>query len=167
MAFSYDFFNDSVNEFVNSNFNKDSKILDIGAGAGKYGKMLNNNFHIDAVEIFKPNIEMYALHTIYKDVFNVSVVDFNFNLNQYSLVIMGDVLEHLSISDSQKVLDKIKKANASILVLVPYEYHQGIMENNEAEIHLQDDLTEDIFHARYPGFVKIFGNHLQGVFFKK
>ena len=167
MGTSYDFHNDFVKNFVELNYCKHDIILDIGAGAGKYGKMFNPNFHIEALEVFEPNITNHNLRYFYKEVFNVDARTFPYLPNYYSLAIMGDVLEHLYVQDAKKVLESIYNAGIDCLVLVPYEYEQDILYGNEAEIHHQPDLTPEVFKSRYPEFNLIHGNNLQGVYFRK
>lgn len=166
MGTSYDFFNSFVQDFVTARLPKGSKILDVGAGAGKYGHMFKDTHHVDAVEVFTPSIAKYNLTTLYKQVFNQDICEFTFTENSYDLVIMGDVLEHLTIEQSHALLSKIADAKISVLVLVPYNYEQGALYGNDAEIHHQPDLTLEVFHNRYPGFTLVQGNDKQGVFFK-
>ena len=47
---------------LKNRYNKDSVILDVGAGEGTYYKLLGDYFRdIDAIEIYRPNIEKYKL----------------------------------------------------------------------------------------------------------
>jgi len=39
-----------------------------------------------------------------------------------------------------------------MIIAVPYLYRQGPMYGNQWEAHLQEDLTPELFDARYPGF---------------
>ena len=167
MGTSYDFHNDFVRQFVESKYGKHDIILDIGAGAGKYGKMFGSNFHIEALEVFEPNITTHGLRFHYKEVFNVDARTFPYLADYYSLAIMGDVLEHLYVEDAKKILSSIYEAGIDCLVLVPYEYEQGVLYGNEAEVHHQPDLTPEVFKSRYPEFELIHGNELQGVYFRK
>jgi len=145
----------------------EGSILDVGPGAGKYGKMLSNpKRFVDGVEIFEPYVEKFGLRKVYRKIFVKNICQFDCGEKEYDLAIFGDILEHLSIDDAKAVLAKFEKKMIPALVLVPYSYEQEAINGNDHEEHLQPDLTEEIFHKRYPGFTRIFGNTYQGVFFK-
>ena len=61
---------------------------------------------------------------------------------------MGDVLEHLSIENAQKVINYAKEHSNFILVAIPYCQAQVFTEGNTYETHLQSDLTHDIFFRK-------------------
>ena len=167
MPGSFDFFNDDVKNFVHRILPDRGTILDVGPGAGKYGKMFQNKYFIDGCEIFNPYIFQYGLENIYRKVYNEDICTFSFPRATYDLVILGDILEHIEVAPAQALVKRLNEdLKASLLILVPYGYHQGVSHGNIHEIHEQPDLTEKIFHERYPGFTKIFGNDKQGVFFK-
>lgn len=167
MPGSFDFFNDDVKNFVCTNFVPGSNILDVGPGAGKYGKMFKDKYQIDGCEIFNPYIFQYGLEKIYRKVYNEDICKFVFTRGNYDLIILGDILEHIKVEPAQTLVKRLNEdLGAALLILVPYGYHQGVSHGNVHEIHEQPDLTEKLFHERYPGFTKILGNDKQGVFFK-
>ena len=166
MPYSFNTFDDGVKKFVLSKLDTKAKILDVGAGAGKYGSMFYGTFHIDAIEIFTPNIEKFNLKFIYNKVMPCNVTTYNFKKGEYDLVILGDVLEHLTVPEAQTVLWRIRESGAACLVLVPYQYPQGPFDGNDHEDHKQEDLTREVFDIRYPNFTLLFENSEQGVFFK-
>ena len=53
-----------------------------------------------------------------------------------------------------------------MIVAVPYQYKQGIVDDNEYEIHKQDDLTNEIFLERYPFMRLLIGNDIYGYYIK-
>jgi hypothetical protein len=122
--------------------------LDVGAGSGKFGTMLGKGWAVDAVEIHGPNIERFGLRDLYREVFETDILDFL--LGNYDVVILGDVLEHLSIGDAQELLRRL--GHAFVLVAVPFNYEQGSVGGNEHERHQQPDLTHESFEEHYPGF---------------
>lgn len=145
-----------VKSYICENFNPSARILDVGAGAGLNLDMLKDVYeNIDCIEVFEPYISTYDLKNRYKKVYHLNVVDFD-NFSDYDLIIMGDVLEHLTVEDSVKVLDKIDKTNAQVLIQVPYQYVQGIENENIYEIHIQDDLTKELMEERYGEYLKLF-----------
>jgi hypothetical protein len=133
---------------------KHDRVLDIGAGAGKWGHLLQTLVpHIDAVEVYRPYIQHFKLWETYMNVFCCTADDCT--VDGYDLCIMGDVLEHMTVFDAQLFLSRLQDARVSIIVMVPFEYEQGICYGNEHERHLQPDLTHELFMERYPGFTPV------------
>lgn len=166
MPHSFDFFNADVKKFVES-LPASGRILDIGPGAGKYGKMFKDSGRVvDAVEVFAPYVDQYKLRDIYGTVHISCVTKFKLTHKQYDLVIMGDILEHLTVPEAQEFLAHLAHCEVPVLVLVPYSFPQLGSHGNDHEEHKQPDLTEALFHQRYPGFRLVVGNGKQGVFFR-
>lgn len=150
MPYSGTKFDNLIKNYIIERYDPMSKILDIGAGAGKYGKLLNFHFgNIDAIQIFQPYIKMFDLLNIYNHVYNENVLNFE-RFNQYQIFLLGDVVQHMEIIDAQFLLQKIRKYAKFILVQIPYQYEQGIYMGNIFEIHLQNDLTKELMDKRYP-----------------
>ena len=142
-----------VKSYIVGSFAPEARILDVGPGAGLNHEMLKDTYsNIDGVEVFEPYVAKYNLLEKYNQVFVQNVVDFDQFAN-YDLAIMGDVLEHLTITDSVKVLSNMRAGNCKGLIQVPYQYVQGIVEGNVHEIHIQDDLTAEIMQERYGEFL--------------
>ena len=118
-----------------------------------------------AVEVFKPNIDNYKLEEKYRHVYNVDIKDFKYDY--YDVIIFGDVIEHLSVEDAQKVLEYALPRCKQVIVALPYQYKQGEEYGNIYEIHKQDDLTCDIIKERYPYLKLLFGNEEYGYYIKK
>jgi hypothetical protein len=126
-----------------------TEILDVGACWGKYRDLLPE-YEMDACEVWEPYIVAERLDERYRKVWHCDVMDVD--LSQYSLVIFGDVLEHLSASEAQVAI----KTSPRAVVVVPYEYEQGPEDGNPFETHLQDDLTEGLMRVRYPELTNVF-----------
>ena len=172
MPYSYDHLNDFVNEYVRHHYSKPS-IVDLGAGAGKYGKMFRDfASRIDAVEIFRDNIYRFNLRDIYDHAFNYNLMVFERPAGVYDLAIMGDVLEHLSIEDADRSLLKYAVAmQCDVLIVVPFNYPQGpncpAVQENPHEEHLQPDLTAEVMAERYPTLVPLHVDKISGVYLQK
>jgi predicted TPR repeat methyltransferase len=148
MPYSSEAFKDEIKRHIFSNNNVGTKMLDVGVGAGRYGRMLSDFFYIDAVEIHAPYIERFNLNEIYNNVYNANILAFDFS--PYDYIIMGDILEHIPKYEAMNLVGKINSAGKKLLVAVPYMYEQGESEGNVHEIHHQADLTHEIFLERYP-----------------
>lgn len=148
MPYSSTAFKEEVKRHILSNIKPNEKILDVGAGAGTYGKMLGDYFYIDAIEIYDPYIEKFNLHEIYRNVYNANILAFDFS--PYNYIIMGDILEHIPKYEAMNLVKKINDAGKKCLIAVPYLYEQGEYDGNVHEIHHQPDLTNEIFLERYP-----------------
>ena len=134
-------------EYINT-FPEDSTILDVGAGAGIYRKLLYNYKNMDCVEIHKPYIKKYFLEKLYRNVFPFDIR--NFKHGYYDIIIYGDILEHLAYKDCLEVLKWGYNHSKEMIISIPYQYKQGIIENNPNEIHLQDNLTNESILTLYP-----------------
>jgi len=109
MPTSFQFFKQEVRDYIVDNVDINKKILDVGAGIGTYSDMLKNyGYYMDCVEIYGPYVSNYQLDKKYNNVFIQSVVGFHFDY--YEFIIMGDVLEHLSVEDAQSIIRKIVPA---------------------------------------------------------
>ena len=162
MPYSYDYFKIDVCKHIIKKLPQQSKILDVGAGSGKYGSMLRYNFYIDALEIFEPYIEQFQLKEIYNNVYNDNII--GFDILQYDYIIMGDILEHLSIKDAKELIKKITHSGKKCLVAIPYKMEQGEVNGNIYETHLQPDLTHEVFLFRYPMMKELYRNFEYGYY---
>lgn len=89
------------------------RILDVGCGAGKHGVLLREYLDpmpiVDGVEAWEPYVEKYNLRGIYSKLFIDDVTNLSQEiLDQYDLVVMGDVIEHIEKNAAIQLLDRIK-----------------------------------------------------------
>lgn len=166
MAYSYKFYKEEIKEYLVSKFKGNAKVLDVGAGEGTYWNLLHEYYKtIDAVEVFKPNIENYKLKEKYHKVYNIDIKDFKYS--NYDIIIFGDIIEHLEVKEAQEVLNYAYTHCKEMIVAVPYELEQGIAEDNIYEIHKQPDLTPKNILERYPMLKLLKKNELYGYYVKK
>lgn len=164
MASSYSYYKEDVKEYLENRFKSDISVLDVGAGSGTYYNLVGDYFSkMDAVEVFRPNIEKYRLEDKYRKVYCIDIKDFVYE-QDYDLIIFGDIIEHLTVEEAQKVLKEAKKHCREMLVAVPYRYVQGVEEENVYEIHKQDDLTPKNVLERYPYLKLLYGNDKYGYY---
>jgi len=140
-------------------------VLDVGPGYGKYGRLLQMYAkQIDAVEIYEPMIEINGIDKVYDNVFISDICDFEFDY--YDIIIFGDVLEHIDPDKAKKLLDRIYDKAKEIFIVVPYLYEQDAFGGNPYEVHLQPDLTHELFLERYPKFKCLHRDSFQGLYTK-
>lgn len=139
-----------VKDYILNTIPKDGTCLDVGACDGVWFDLLHSHLRMDACEVFGPNIIKWRLREKYLGVFNVNIK--NLHYEHYNLIIFGDVIEHMTVEDAQKVLAYAYDRADEIIVAVPYCFKQDAIYGNEYERHIQDDLTDLIFRDRYPGF---------------
>lgn len=141
-------------QWIKENFEKGAECLDVGACNGKWFDLVGDYLTMDAIEIWMPNIRKYELVKKYRMVICSDIIKANYLF--YDLIIFGDVLEHMSVSEAQKVIEYARPRCRDMLIAIPFLYEQGAKNGNPFEIHIQDDLTPELFEQRYPGFKPIF-----------
>lgn len=145
-------------------------VLDVGAGAGTYGKMVRSALSVDvldAVEIHPPYIDRFNLTEIYDHVCVEDIKDFAARLTwTYDMIIMGDVVEHLEIDDAIPIVNRLKQFCRYMLVSLPIVvWEQGAEEGNEHEAHLHH-WTHEEFKEHFPPMRAWTGDHI-GVYVVK
>lgn len=163
MPYSYDYFKQEFLDHMTRNFESHISILDIGAGCGTYGTLLKGFFeYIDGVEAYEPYIKEFDLDKVYNNIFCIDALDVN--LMPYDYIIMGDIIEHLTVMEAKILTTRIHRADKKMMVAIPYMMSQGAVGGNDYEIHRQDDLTHKLFLERYPMMHNLFKNEHYGVY---
>ena len=128
---------------------RSSTILDIGCGFGKYHDLLSPFYkNIDAIEVCESTINKYGLRQRYR---NVMVGEAkNIAYGDYDVVIMGDVIEHMTVEDARKVIEYACTKAKVVIVVVPWRWEQPGTEENPFDEHIQPDLTPELMAERYP-----------------
>ena len=118
-----------VCEYLKGAFPRGSTCLDVGACDGEFGKMLNDHFKVDGIEIFKPYVEEYHLEDFYEKVIVEDIA--NYMYEWYDLVVFGDVIEHMGVKKAQYVLTYAREHSKDQVIAVPYLFIQGPLRGNE------------------------------------
>lgn len=145
----------SILKYIVENVEKHSRILDVGFGAGAYGKLLRSLYYmnIDGLDIYSDNIEEMGLDIIYDNIYIENILDFDFDF--YDLIIMGDVLEHIELKSAKKLISNLIESKCGqIIISVPYEYEQDELYGNKYEKHLQPEMN-DIFMEKHYSCLKL------------
>jgi len=165
MPHSTNIFKQEIVDFVKNKFNKTSTVLDIGAGCGTYADFFRNHFYgMDGVEIFEPYVDQFALREKYKNLFVQDATTFDFNY--YDLIIVGDILEHIEESKGIKFIEHIYEKCNDLIIGIPFNSEQGVHYDNEYEIHLQPNLTNESFLEKYKGFRPLCIRYDYGIYIK-
>jgi len=115
--------------------------LDIGAGAGKYGKLVRQyhpKSHLIAVEIESEYIEQFGLASIYDEVKCVSadsLIDPSSEL-AFDLVVFGDCLEHMRKSLGVDLINFFMYRTKYMLAIFPEGLIQGCWQGHLSEAHI-------------------------------
>jgi len=161
---SYPYFKQDIVRHLKNAFPAGATALDVGPCDGIYSDLMYDWFQMEAVEVFAPYIWRHRLEGKYDRVYNADIRSFDFGW--YDLVIMGDVLEHMTVEEAQRVLEYIRPRCRELMVAVPYLYAQPPVNGNDFEEHKQPELTHELFMERYPGFKRVFGNDQYGYYLK-
>lgn len=164
MPNSYTFYKNEVKEYFKYHVPKDKKILDVGPGQGTYAKLLADiGYEIDAIEAWPPYVDQFKLTDLYRYVYIGDIRDFNYS--KYDYIILGDILEHLTAEEGQKLIKDITSKGIQCLVAIPYMMEQdGEEYGNIYETHLQADLTPEVMAIRYPELIELYSNNLYGYY---
>lgn len=167
MPNSYTFYKPEIKEYFKHHVPVDKKILDVGPGQGTYGKLLADiGYDIDAVEAYYPYVDQFELWNWYGVIHLADIRKFNYS--EYDYIILGDILEHLTAEEGQRLIKDITAAGKECLVAVPYMMAQdGEEYGNSYETHLQEDLTHEVMATRYPQLVELYSNDFYGYYTNK
>jgi len=114
------------------------KVIDIGPGWGKYGLMAREYCHssiVDCVEV--PQGRLFTQSIIYNNVIESDVRHIDQKVwSNYDLVLIIDVIEHMSISEGQILVEQILSQGASIIVSTPKIWEPQEDEKNPYEKHV-------------------------------
>jgi len=115
-------------------------VLDVGVGIGTYYHQLQNlnspkKFWI-GVEVFKPYIKKYKLDKHYSLIINANIMNVK-DLYHVDLVIFGDVLEHLTKVNAEKIIKRFQGISKYMIFVLPLGVStQDKVNNNAYEKHI-------------------------------
>jgi autotransporter strand-loop-strand O-heptosyltransferase len=167
MPNSYTFYKPEIREYFKHHVPTHKKILDVGPGQGTYAKLLGElGYDMDALEVWAPYIEEFELWNYYGVIHNGDIREFDYS--EYDYIILGDILEHLTAEEGQKLITDITNSGKECLVAVPYMMAQdGEEYGNIYETHLQEDLTHQMMNTRYPQLIELYSNDFYGYYTNK
>lgn len=124
-------------------------VFDVGVGSGKYGNLIRTicpDCHITGCEIDSSYLDSFReRHVPYYHIFNMSVISVIETMEfDVDLVILGDVLEHLKLSQIFDVLDYFQYRSKYMLCVYPSKLKQGVWQGHINERHLSDVRLKDL-----------------------
>jgi predicted Zn-dependent protease len=134
-------------------------VLDVGCGFGKWGYLcreyldaFNGRFRpeewlvrIDGVEYFEPYILDHQ-RALYSNIMIGDIRDLCDGLDEYDLIIAGDVIEHMHKDEAEAVVETLyKKARKLLIVNIPLGegWDHPEQYGNPAELHRSEWYQED------------------------
>jgi hypothetical protein len=138
-------------------------VLDVGAGAGKHGKMVRElcpMARIGAIEPTKIYIDEYKLKEVYDELYEMDLMSYcdKQASDRHDVVIFGDVLEHFFRSQAIDYLDYFLYRAQWVVAIWPSQMPQDAWEGNGYEIHKNNFSLLDLasrFDVQY--YKKVFG----------
>jgi hypothetical protein len=97
---------------------KPRRIIDVGAGPGKWGRILRDVAPVTALEIWPPYVEEFNLSTIYPDVV-CEDARLYIGWELFDVAILGDVLEHMPKDDARALVARLDLAGVSSFLSIP------------------------------------------------
>lgn len=128
---------------------KPRSVLDIGPGAATYSKLLRTRTEAtwSCIEIHGPYVGRFDLWAHY-DWVRVADARTDTLWGQYDLIILGDVLEHMTRSDAVSVWRRCRAHASHVIASIPIvDMPQGACEGNEHEAHLHTWSHEEVLDA--------------------
>ncbi len=128
-------------------------VLDVGPGVGTYAKLLRGLpvRHIIGLEAWEPYLETYHLADHYDELIVGDVRAAP--LPAVDVIILGDVLEHMTRDDAVEVWRRCVQAaaRAVYLSLPIVHYPQHEIEGNPFEVHVEEDWSHELVLAHLDG----------------
>jgi len=134
-------------------------VLDVGCGYGKWGYLCREYLdafygrwrredwaaRIDGVEYFEPYIQEHQ-RALYSNIIIGDIRDVCADLDEYDLIIAGDVIEHLFKDEAEAVVETLyAKARQMLIVNIPLGegWDHPEQYGNPAELHRSEWYIED------------------------
>lgn len=158
--------------WAKENESKISVILDLGCGAGRYPKIFKKKNKVlthatwIGVEIWEPYIEKYNLKDLYDRIINLDIRQFDFSSVPYpNLVILGDVLEHMTKEESIALVNNALDNSDRVLISIPVCHSpQGESEGNPYEHHIKPDWSDTEVKDTFPNILDSWNDGIIGVY---
>ena len=150
--------------FVEFHKHEIQKICDIGPGQGTYYHILNSDIpdrDWTGIEAFLPYINQFSLTSFYQTILNKDIRKYK-PVEEYDLVIAGDVLEHMRKEEAIEVVQKFMPLCKYFLISIPIiHWPQDAINNNPFEVHVKDDWSDQEIRETFDNVIYSFvGSHI-------
>jgi len=131
------------------------KVLDIGKGFGKYGFLIHEYIGIDQKARIDPSLRLWEqsritidaveidedlllphLDHIYRKVYTGSILDTYKAFEEYDLVLMVDIIEHLPKQEALEVVKFFMSRKISLIIATPRDFFEQHLYESEYENHV-------------------------------
>ncbi len=141
-----------------SRFNNIKYCFDVGAGKGKYGKIVKDLFlglYVIAFEIWKDDADLLIKNHNYDKVYNTDFYSWSIKNNfKADLIIFGDVLEHFSKSKAIDIIELCLYKCKWIIINSPIGYIENPINGNINETHISEISINDLVKYDIRGYAK-------------
>lgn len=132
-------------------------VVDVGPGQGTYSQVVRDNkAYWVCVEAWAPYVEQFNLNKQYDEVIisDINYVDLNKVHHSPDLVIIGDVLEHMTKSQATQLISNLMNWSKHVIISIPLKHlSQGPWQGNYFETHID--------HWNHNDMVNLLGIHLK------
>ena len=117
-----------------------SSYFDIGAGAGKYGKIIKQIYpeaKLQGIEIDFEYINKFDLKSVYDEIIQGDIREYIYKNDGFvaDVIIIGDIIEHLLKSEGVDLLNYLVYRTKKIIVVYPKKYVQYDVNGKTHEAH--------------------------------
>jgi 2-polyprenyl-3-methyl-5-hydroxy-6-metoxy-1,4-benzoquinol methylase len=139
-------FNDLIYKFLEEI--KPTSILDVGVGAGSYGKLIKNiypNTTVTGIEPTESYIGQYNLDQVYDSIHVTTIQEYiKGDVGIHDVVLCIDVLEHLFLSEAIDMLEALTYHSKWIILAWPNDVNQNWVDGNYYEKHKSNMVLSDL-----------------------
>jgi predicted TPR repeat methyltransferase len=133
-------------------------VIDVGPGEGTYAKLMRRHHKARwiGIEAWGPYIAQYKLNELYDAVHvaDARIVNWPWLAPMAELVIIGDVLEHMTQLHARVLIERLKRAAQNLLVSIPVLHlDQDAVNGNPFERHVDHWTYEAMLDELNPGVV--------------
>lgn len=158
-----------VREMLSRRVRTGRRILDVGPGQGTYVDLLRPLYpeaEFTCVEKWAPYVQRFELDSKYDRVIvaDAAWLDWSRVAEGASLVIFGDVLEHMGESDAQWCWTQARAHSEFVLLSIPVTYHpQDARNGNPYEAHVTQWSHDKVLET-FPGIEEYWLGNVVGVY---
>jgi len=138
LPYSENTFDDAVASVLRAT--KPCTVLDVGCGAGKYGRIVRSTLDVKSLIGYEPEksyVARFGLRKLYDEVRTKPIQDaIQAPSEHFDMCIFGDSLEHLPKSAGIDVVHFFLYRTSFVLIVAPLEYLQDNGKRERFEAHL-------------------------------